>query len=89
MKLNPELIRRNIMGEDVFIPTGDTALKNNGIFVMSPVGARVWELLEQGMDTEALIPTMLEEYEVDEKTLRTDVQEFLAQLTAMGLLIAE
>lgn len=89
MKLNPELIHRNIIGEDIFIPIGQTALERNGVFVMSPVGARIWELLSEGKDTEQLVPLLLEEYEVEPQILKADVAEFLAELSRLGLLLED
>ena len=89
MKLNPELIHRNIIGEDIFIPIGQTALQRNGVFVMSPVGARIWELLGEGKDTNELVPLLLEEYEVEPEILRADVDEFLEELSRLGLLLEE
>ena len=89
MKLNPELIHRNIIGEDIFIPIGQTALEKNGVFVMSPVGARIWELLSEGKDTDQLTSILLEEYEVESQVLQADVDEFLAELSRLGLLLEE
>lgn len=89
MKLNSELIHRNIIGEDIFIPIGQTALEKNGVFVMSPVGARIWELLSQGEDTNQLVPLLLEEYEVEPEVLEADVAEFLSELSRLGLLLED
>ncbi len=89
MKLNPELIHRTILEEDIFIPIGQTALERNGVFVMSPVGARIWELLQDGKDTRELVPALLEEYEVEESVVKADVEEFLAELTRLGLLLED
>lgn len=87
MKLNPDLIHRNIAGEHILIPVGETAQSYNGLFVMNPVAQRIWELLEQNTDTDALVPLLLEEYEVDEAVLKADVAEFLEILQRNGLLI--
>ena len=46
----------------------------------------MWDLLLQCDTEEALVQHMLEEYEVDEATLRTDVREFLAQLRQLEIL---
>ena len=89
MKLNPELIHRNIIGEDIFIPIGQTALEKNGVFIMSPVGARIWELLGEGKDTSQLVPLLLEEYEVEPYVLKADVAEFPAEPSRMGLLLED
>lgn len=86
MKLNPDLVRRTITGEHMLVPVGENALTFNGIFIMSPVADRIWELLEQGKDTEELTAILLEEYDVDEATLKADVNEFLAVLKENDLL---
>ena len=86
MKLNPDLVRRTITGEHMLVPVGENALTFNGIFVMSPVADRIWELLEQGKDTQELTAILLEEYDVDEATLKADVNEFLAVLKENDLL---
>lgn len=86
MKLNPDLVRRTITGEHMLVPVGENALTFNGIFVMSPVADRIWELLEQGKDTQELTAILLEEYDVNEATLKADVNEFLAVLKENDLL---
>lgn len=86
MKLNPDLIHRTIAGEHILIPVGEMARNFNGIFVMSPVADRIWELLEAGKDTKDLLPILLEEYEVDEATLKADLDEFIGRLSENGLL---
>lgn len=86
MKLNPDLVRRTITGEHMLVPVGENALTFNGIYIMSPVADRIWELLEQGKDTEELTAILLEEYDVDEATLKADVNEFLAVLKENDLL---
>ena len=56
---------------------------------MSPVGARIWELLGEGKDTAELVPLLLEEYEVEPEVLKADVGEFLTELSRLGLLLEE
>lgn len=89
MKLDPDLIHRTIIDEDIIIPVGQTAMERNGVFVMSPVGARIWTLLEEGKDTVELVPILLEENEVEEAVLKEDVDAFLAELIRLGLLLED
>ena len=86
MKLNPDLIHRTITGEHILIPVGETAQPFNGVFTMSPVAGRIWDLLGQEKDTEELMAILLEEYDVDEATLKADVDEFIALLKKNDLL---
>ncbi len=87
MKLNPDFVHRNITGENFLIPVGESTLKYNGIFTMSEVGNRIWELLSQGKNTDELVPILLNEYEIDAATLVADVEEFLSSLKSAGILI--
>ena len=48
----------------------------------------MWELLSTGGDVDAAY-ARLEEYEVDEDVLRTDLENFIERLTAKGLLRGE
>lgn len=47
---------------------------------LSPVAARIWELLETPQSVESLCGTLIAEYEVDPETCRAEVDAFLAKL---------
>ncbi len=47
---------------------------------LSPVAARVWELLETPQSIESLCGALVAEYEVDPETCRAEVDAFLAKL---------
>lgn len=69
----PGVIEADIDGERVLLaPSSLTYFGLNG------VGTRVWDHIgESGIDEHALITSLLEEFDVDEGTCRTDVHEFL------------
>jgi|SRR4051812_35321140 len=76
--------------EDVVAATLDdeTVLLNvsTGVyFGLDDVGTRIWQLLVEGADTEAIVDRLLTEYEVDREQLRTDVTVFVEQLHEHGL----
>lgn len=85
MKLEKNIIVREIAGEYILIPTGEAALKMTGIFAVTEVGAEIWKRLSQGKDEDAVIAELLAEYEVDEATLRQDYAEFIGRLVDSGL----
>lgn len=86
MKIRKQLVKRTIAGDVILVPVGDASLELKGLLTLNETGERMWDLLLQCDTEEALIQQMLEEYEVDEKTLRTDVNEFLAQLRRLEIL---
>ena len=54
-------------------------------FVVSEVGARVWELVEQPMSFEELCETLSAEYDVEANRCRAEVEAFVSQLHEAGL----
>ena len=86
MNVRKQLVKRTIAGDVILVPVGDASLELEGLLTLNETGERMWDLLLQCDTEEALVQHMLEEYEVDEATLRTDVREFLAQLRQLEIL---
>lgn len=87
MKINGEFILREIAGDTILVPVGQTALKFNGIITLEPVGATIWKGLEAGMDFEGILAKILDTFEVEREQAETDLKEFLAQLEKQGFLV--
>lgn len=85
IKTNPNVIRRNVAGEDILIPIGDSALEHNGLFVLTPTGAEIWDALVEGKSLEEIVANMAEEYGIDTETLRKDVLGLIEKLAQLGL----
>lgn len=77
MKIEKEFILREIAGDYVIIPTGTTTLEFNGLITVNELGAFIWERLQEETAEEKLVKAIIEEYEVDEETAKTDLKEFL------------
>ena len=86
MKIRKQLVKRTIAGDVILVPVGDASLELKGLLTLNETGERMWDLLPQCETEEALVRQMLEEYEVDEATLRADVGEFLDQLRQLEIL---
>lgn len=80
MKIKKEFITRNIVGETILVPVGKTATEFNGLITMNDVGVFIWENIESVSDEDELLNKILSEYEVDEKTAKADMEEFLEVL---------
>lgn len=85
MKINKELVMREIAGDFILVPVGDTILENNGLFVLSEVGARIWEILPEAQDENDIVNVLIEEYDADRQTLAADVAEFMGRLRELGI----
>lgn len=86
MKIKKELMKREVAGESFLIPLGKTVYDANGLFVLTEVGAFLWDLLPEAQAEEALLQAVLAEYEVSPEEARADITAFLDKLRAMGIL---
>jgi len=80
MKLKKQFIVREIMGDNVLVPCGDTAMDFNGLVTLNETALDVWRLLPEAEDEQALVDAMMEIYDVDEPTLKKDIEAFLGDL---------
>ena len=86
MKIKGDFILRNLAGEQILVPVGQTALRFNGIIVLQPVAAVIWQGLTEELDKEALLCRILENFEVDRETAAQDLDSFLFRLEANGFI---
>lgn len=70
MKLKYEFAVREIMGEYVMVPLGAGALEFSGMISTTETGATLVEALKEHVTYQELLQRLLEEYEIDEATVR-------------------
>ena len=80
MKLKKQFIVRSIMGENILVPCGDTAMDFNGLITLNEAAMDIWNLLPEAESESDVVAKMLEIYEVEEPVLRHDVAEFMQKL---------
>ena len=82
VKPKPSVVFQEVEGEMVLLD-----LDRETYFALDPVGTRCWQLLAEHCEVEAVVATMLAEYDVDEETLRRDVGDLLVQLESAELVV--
>ncbi|MGN1191878.1 MAG: PqqD family protein [Dorea sp.] len=86
MKVNKEFVLREIAGDYIIIPVGETVLEFNGLITVNEVGVSIWKMLQNEITFDRIVQNILDEYEVEENVAREDVREFLDTLIAGGIL---
>ena len=86
MKIKGSFVRRNIAGDIVIVPVGETALKFNGMITVTRSGEILWAALEEECSRSDLIALLLDRFEVDPETAEKDVDSFLEQLRKLDIL---
>ena len=89
MKLKGQFILREIMGETVAIPTGQTALDFNGMICLNPVACEIWKGLQAGSKREDILNVLLEKFDVTPEDAAADLDDFLHRLKESNLVTDE
>lgn len=77
MKLKKQFLLREIAGEYILVPVGESSTAFNGLITMNNMGVFIWENLDEVSNEEEMLQKILSEYDVDEKTAKADLDEFL------------
>ncbi|MDU6198551.1 MAG: PqqD family protein [Intestinibacter bartlettii] len=80
MKINSEYVMREIAGDTILIPIGDTINNFNGLVILNELAKFIWEKMPQAKDEEELLNYILDEYEVEREVAKSDLDEFLEML---------
>lgn len=86
MKINKEFILREIAGDYVIVPVGETAVQFNGMISVNETGAVLWKCLQEETDLEHMVQALTSEYDVSTDTAERDAEEFIALLRQHGIL---
>lgn len=81
MHISENYILREIMDEYIVVPTGEEAMKFQGLVTLNETGAFLWKELQKSDRTkEELRDRLCREYEVDEEMAEQDLDEFLKNI---------
>jgi hypothetical protein len=78
--LSPEVISQEVSGETVLLD-----LESENYFGLDEVGTRIWQLIEETGNLQAVFDTLLQEYEVEQDRLLADLEALVREVEALGL----
>lgn len=87
MKLNGSFVLREVAGEWLVIPVGQTALQFDGMIILNPVSRVIWECLQQDTDVDRIVDAVTQRFEIEPAEAKTDVVEFLNHMKKENLII--
>jgi hypothetical protein len=89
MKLKGEFMIRDVAGELLAVPVGQTALNFNGMICLNDVSALIWKGLQEGKTKDAILEDLLSEFDVSREEAAGDLEHFLLELRRNDLLTIE
>jgi hypothetical protein len=81
--LSPDVVSSELDGETILLD-----IRGERYFKLDPVGTRIWQLLGAHGEREPAIAAILDQYNIDEATVRRDLDALILRLTKLGLITA-
>lgn len=81
MKIKEGFIIREVGGEFIVVPIGETGKSFHGMVKLNESGAFLWRFFCAEHTQEEAVKALTEEYDVDEETAKKDVAAFVAALS--------
>lgn len=81
VKASNDQVSCDLAGESAILD-----LKNGVYYGLDPVGARIWELIQQPTEVSSIVSQLLDEYEVDREECTQDTLGLLSQLLERELI---
>lgn len=80
LKRKTEILSSDMDGETVMM-----SVENSEYYSLSPVGTRIWQIVEKEISYKDLISQLMTEYSIDIETCKSDTEEFINELINKGL----
>ena len=80
MRIRGEYVLREIGGDHILIPIGNTAMEMNGLITMDEVGIEIWKGIEKHLSEREILQDILDKYEVEAEEAERDMMDFIKKL---------
>lgn len=81
-------VTRQVANETLIVPVTGRMVDLESIYVLNPVAARIWELLQAPTTASAVVAALTREFAVSAAVAQADTDTFLTELAARGLIQA-
>ena len=85
MTVHPDFILRELAGQWLLVSISENA-ENKRLLYINEIGKDIYTHLQKGLEGDALLAALQQEYDIDPTTLRADVEEYLALLRSYNVI---
>jgi len=86
VRIKDGFLLREIAGTHVVVPIGERVIEFKGMMTLNDHGLFVWNMLQNECTFGEILSSILDDYDIDEDTAKTDLEEFLARVRKNGAL---
>lgn len=80
MQIKKGFAKREIAGSYIVVPVGSKAVDFNGMITLNESGSFFWDCFTNDITIDQAVKMVTDEYEVDEKTAKSDIEGFVRLL---------
>jgi hypothetical protein len=84
IEISTEVLSQEVSGEMVLLD-----LKSEEYLGLNEVGARIWQLLQDGKDLKEISDILIDEYDVSKEELDGDINRLVVELQDAGLVVVK
>lgn len=77
---NPNFIFRKVAEEYILVPIQQNVADMDCLYTINPVGAFIWETLEEPAGLAELQAALLEEYTAEPEVIAADLENFITEM---------
>ena len=85
MTVNPDFVLRELAGQWLLVSIAEDE-DSKRLLYLNEIGKDIFTHLQEGLEGDALLTTLQEEYDIDTVTLRTDIEEYLTLLRSYNVI---
>lgn len=85
---DPNVVSREIAGEQILVPIRKQAADMAAIYVLNETGALIWRLIDGRRSLADIGDVLAQQYNVRPETVEADLLEIIGQLEELGMLRA-
>ncbi len=79
------VVPRKVAGETILVPISSKLANLQRVFALNPVAEHIWERLDGATTVAEIRDSVVEAFEVEAAQAEKDVEDFVAELVAEGL----
>ena len=84
MRVSAEVVARRVDEKIVLVHLG-----SDQIYSLNVTGGRYWELLAEQLDPDAIVSTLVAEFDIDETSVRDEIARLTSDLLHHGLVVGD
>lgn len=81
-----DVVCRKVGHESILVPIRNNVGNLDFIYTLSPVAARIWQLMDGVRTADEIVETICTEYDVDHDTALSDLAALVADLAEVSLI---